>query len=122
MSRSFISEFGNGKRHRDPPLRVKKLVCFGERTWVRLKEAVGGVLLEKRVRKRRKREKAATSNKGIKTYQDRGIRVVNFPVDGIGIRAWWEKENWALVTDPENLFGDLTREEEFRLRDLLKEY
>ena len=98
------------------------MVCFGERTWVRLKEAVGGVLLEKRVKKRHKREKAATNNKGIKTYQDRGIRVVNFPVDGIGIRAWWEKENWARVTDPENPFGDLTREEEFRLRDLLKVY
>lgn len=113
---------GNGKRHHDPPLRVKKLVCFGERAWVRLREAVGRVFLEKRVKTGCKRGKAATSNKEIKTYQDRVSGVVNFPVDGMGIRAWWGKENWAMVNDPENPFGDLTREEEFRLRELLKGY
>jgi len=43
------------------------LVCFGERTWVRLKEAVRVVLSEKRVKKWRRKEEAATRNKGIKT-------------------------------------------------------
>ena len=33
--------------------------------------------------------------------------------------TWWEGENWAMVTDPENPFGDLTREEEVKVRKIL---
>ncbi|MCK4326693.1 hypothetical protein KAW55_08065 [bacterium] len=112
--------FGNGKRHRDPPLRLKRLVCFGERTWIRLREVLKKAPLEKKSITRRKKEKEPTGAKAIKAHEDRGRRAVRFPLDGIRIRKWWEKENWAMVTDPENPFGDLTREQNLRIAELLK--
>ncbi|MCK4437223.1 hypothetical protein KAU86_04675 [bacterium] len=45
---------------------------------------------------------------------------MDFSLDGIRVRKWWEKENWAMVTDPENPFGDLTREQKLRVTELLK--
>ena len=35
---------------------------------------------------------------------------------------WWEREKWDMVIDPENPWGDLSREEEYRLKALLKGY
>ena len=35
-----MSDNGNGKRDRTPPLRVKRLVCFGEKIWIKIKEIV----------------------------------------------------------------------------------
>ncbi len=111
---------GNGKRHRDPPLRVKRLVCFGESTWIGLREALRKPVLGKKSITRRKKEKAATNDRANKVDQGREIKVVDFSLDGIRVRKWWEKENWAMVTDPENPFGDLTREQKLRVTELLK--
>ena len=35
---------------------------------------------------------------------------------------WWERENWDLVIDPENTWGDLSRDGESLLKSLLREY
>jgi len=120
QERYFKAKSGNGKRHRNPPLWVKRLVCFGESTWIGLREDLREPALEKKNSARRKKEKESTGAKAIKTHEDRGRRAVSFPLDGIRIRRWRERENLAMVTDPENPFGDLTREEELRLRELLK--
>jgi len=120
QERYFKAKSGNGKRHRNPPLRVKRLVYFEKSTWIGPREASRKPALEKKSSAWRKKEKESTGTKAIKTHEDRGRRAVSFPSDGIRIRRWPERENWAMVTDPENPFGDLTREEEFRLRELLK--
>ena len=38
LSRQMLYYFGNSKIHRNPPLQVRKLVCFSKETWSRLKE------------------------------------------------------------------------------------
>ena len=120
MSRGKPIFFGNGKGHRDPPLRVKRLVCFGERIWVKIKEVVRGSCGERKNNARRKKEKAAIGDKARETHQDNGTRVINSSLDGIRIKRWGEKETWSMITDPENPFGDLTREEEIRITELEK--
>ena len=138
MSIKKHKNVGNGKRHRNPPLGLKKLVCFGERTWIRLEEVVKKPRLQReqycseaalplavfhRKEKsgtRRKKEKAAGNDRANKRSPGREIKVVDFSLDGIRVRKWWEKENWAMVTDPENPFGDLTREQKLRVTELLK--
>lgn len=99
---------------------MKKLVCFSEETWIRLREVLKKPALEKKSSTRCKKEKAATNDRANKADQGREVRGTSFSLDGIRIRKWWERENWAMVTDPENPLGDLTREEEFKLREILK--
>lgn len=77
--------------------------------------------MEKENNKRRqKKEKAATNNRANKAEEGREIRVTDFSLDGREVRRWWEKENWAMIIDTENPSGDLTREEEFSVREILK--
>ena len=76
--------------------------------------------MEKENNARRKKEKSATNDRANKADQGREIRVTDFSLDGIRVRKWWEKENWAMVGDPENPFGDLTREQKLRITELLK--
>ena len=110
---------GNGKRHRDPP----RLICFGERIWIKIKEIIKEDPLERKKKgKRGKNKKVNSKNKTIETPQSERSPNGHFPLDGSGIRIklWWEKKNWAMVTDPENPFGDLTKEEEIRIAEMLK--
>ncbi len=41
-------------------------------------------------------------------------------VGSVRTNSWWEGENWDWVTDPGNPFGDLSREEEVKVRKILK--
>ena len=119
MSRRIPLRVGNGKGHRDPP----KLVCFGKRIWIKIKEIIKEEPLERKKKdKRGKKKKVNSSGKAIEIPQSERSRNGYFPLDGSGIRIklWWEKENWAMVTDPENPFGDLTEEEEIRIAEMLK--
>ena len=100
-----------------------KLVCFGKRIWIKIKEVIKeDPLKRKKKGKRGKKKKVNSSGKAIETAQSEKSRNGYFPLDGGGIRIklWWEKENWAMVTDPENPFGDLTKEEEIRITELVK--
>ncbi len=114
---------GNGKGHRDPPLRARKLVCFGERIWIKIKEVVReGCLEGNKKDKRGKKKKVNNGNKAIEIPQSEknGSGCFSSAGSGIRVKVWWEKENWAMVTDPENPFGDPTREEELRITELVK--
>ena len=61
LSNHKSKKFGNRKGHRDPPLKGKKLVCFGKETWIRIKEVLRGEVLERkglaRMRPRRLKRK-----------------------------------------------------------------
>jgi hypothetical protein len=94
------------------------LVCFGKKTWIKIKEIVRERPPDRENYKRRVKEKATRRDKATKRRQCGKCRVRGFSLDGIKIRSWWEKESWAMVTDPENPFGDLTREEQFRIAEL----
>ena len=110
---------GNGKRHRTPP----RLICFGERIWIKIKEIIKEEPLERKKKdKRGKKKKINSGGKAIEIPQSEKSRNGYFPLDGndIRIKLWWEKENWAMVTDPENPFGDLTEDEEIRIAEMLK--
>lgn len=119
MSSVILQDNGNGKGHRTPP----RLVCFGERIWIKIKEVLREESLERKKKdKRGKKKKVNSSDKTVEAPQSEKSRNGYFPLDGSGIRIkpWWEKEKWAMVTDPENPFGDLTREEEIRITKLVK--
>ena len=117
MSTKKFQKNGNRKRHRDPP----RLVCFGERIWIKIKEIIKEEPLERKKKDRRgKKEKTNSSNKAIDIPQVNGSKTKSFLLDGIKVNPWWERESWAMVTDNENPFGDLTREEQLRITELLK--
>ena len=109
---------GNGNRHRDPPLRIKRLVCFGEKAWLKLKkvkERKGSGGGEKGYcHKARGAKKAGYGSKG--KEREAGY----LKIDGVRVDSWWKKEKWDMVTDPENPFGDITGEEARKLREILK--
>ncbi len=99
------------------------MVCFGERIWIKIKEIIKEDSLERKKKdKRGKKKKVNSSGKAIETPQSEKSRNGYFSLDGSGIRIklWWEKGNWAKVTNPENPFGDLTKEEEIRITELVK--
>ncbi len=97
---------------------MKKLVCFGRKTWLNLKS-----LLDKRSLKRQGRghcKKDKGKNGAAETAWEKENQIERSYLDGARIKAWWERENWDMVTEPENPFGDLTRETQFRVTRLLK--
>ena len=75
---------------------------------------------KKNNKRRRKKEKAATNDRANKAEEGREIRATDFSLEAREVRRWWEKERWAMIIDPENPFRDLTRDEEFRVTELLK--
>ena len=97
------------------------LVCFGKEIWKKIKEIVGEGCEEKKNDRRGKKEKINSSSKAIEIPQVNGSKTGSFLLNGIKVNPWWGKESWAMVTDNENPFGDLTREEQLRLAELLKE-
>ncbi|MFQ5456818.1 MAG: hypothetical protein ACE5EA_11585 [Nitrospirota bacterium] len=65
-------------------------------------------------------KKVNTVNKAIETPEGEEIPLGYLSLEGIRVKPWWKIEHWAMVTDPENPFGDLTREEELRITEILK--
>jgi len=113
-----LKAVGNGNRHRDPPLRIKRLVCFGEKAWISLKKVKesksSGTGKKGYYQKARGTKRPVTVSKG--KEREAGY----FRIDGIRVSSWWKREKWDMVTDPENPFGDITREEELKVREILK--
>ncbi|MEE8423105.1 MAG: hypothetical protein V3S49_01040 [Thermodesulfobacteriota bacterium] len=98
------------------------MVCFGEKIWIKLKEVVYEKrgAFKKRCSKRGK--KVIGVSKPAEGDQGNGSYGKCFRLNGSGIRIdpWGEKIKWAMVIDPENPLGDLTREEEIRITELEK--
>ena len=94
------------------------MVCFGENIWIKIKEIVKEGCKEKKNDGRGKKEKVNSNNKAVEVPQVNGSKAGSCLLDGIRVNPWWERESWAMVTDPENPFGDLTREEQFRIAEL----
>jgi hypothetical protein len=118
VSNEKYDNSGKGKRHRNPPLRIKRIVCFGESTWMRLKKVVGSPSAVKGDKAGRREAKEV--KKALKADPGKKGEVGYFILGGIRTSTWWEGENWAMVTDPGNPFGDLTREEGLKVREILK--
>jgi len=98
---------GNGKGHHDPPLCLKKLLCFGENGWKGLRGLVG----------RKDRGRAAVRVKPQctdplieETFEDAEERSLDLPSSdlrlGIAVLDWWEVPRWHEVWDEWSLWGD----------------
>jgi len=111
---------------RDPLSRIKdlsRLVCLNERRFEELKEILKEVLLPLRKKENRsqknethRREKSNCNLCNAGSIYDSSL-IMSKRDD-----LWWEREKWDMVIDPENPWGDLSREEEYRLNALLKGY
>ena len=120
MSRDTLFLNGNSKRHHDPPLRVNKLLCFGKKEWVEIRKIVGEKRKRRKSFKRRGKKKIESRPGNVRTEVNGNGRARYFEFDIIGRRRWWEAEKWVMVADPENPYGDTTREEQIRVNELLK--
>jgi hypothetical protein len=67
-----------------------------------------------------RRREAKKAKKPVEIDQGKKRGVGYFRLDGIRTNSWWEGENWTMVSDPENPFRDLTREEELKITEILK--
>ena len=80
---------------------------------------VGGASRRKRIRKQHRRLRRAALVTG--AHQGWGESPgVNFDFEGREEKPWWESENWVMVSDPANAYGDLRIEEKLKLEELLK--
>jgi hypothetical protein len=84
---------------------------------MRLKKVVGSPSSEKGDKASRREAKEA--RKALKVDPGKKGEVGYSILGGIRTTTWWEGENWAMVTDPGNPFGDLTREEGLIVRKIL---
>ena len=101
-------------------MRIKRLVCFGEKTKIRLKQIIENASLGKRRKKCSRKAKEFQNPHKIKIHTGKKRDGGYFRIDGIRVSSWWERENWAMITDPENPFGDITREDELKVKEILK--
>jgi hypothetical protein len=99
-------------------LRIKRLVCFGEKTWIRLKKVKGSKCSG--TGKKGYYQKARGIKRPVNVSKGKERETGYFRIDGIRVSSWWKREKWDMVTDPENPFGDITREEERKVREILK--
>lgn len=112
-----LSFFGNRKRHGIPPLRelrLKRLVCFWGAQWKKLNRLIHEDLSKKRPsgKSRRRRQKKPKEN----IYFN--ILLPDVPTEEPA------RNIWEVLSDEEHRWGDLTREEELKVKSLLqgKEY
>jgi hypothetical protein len=98
---------GNGKGHRDPPLCLKRLLCFGEGTWRKLRGVVG-----KKGRGRAiVRPKAQPPDlQADEPFDPEDEHSLDLPVSDLNLRLavlnWWEVARWHEVPDEGSLWGD----------------
>lgn len=119
----FFYKIVLAQAHRDPLKRgVKKLRCFSKKRFEELKRLLKGGVLSKdepsidilRAGKIQKGWKGKDTSKRL-CKRERFFVTINRRED-----AWWHKERWAEVYDSENVWGDLRREDEMRLKRLIK--
>jgi hypothetical protein len=104
---AFTEASGNGKGHHDPPLCLKKLLCFGEGTWRELRRLVG----------RKARGRAAVQPKAV-SFELEIVEPLNIEDEnsldlpaselrlGIAVLDWWEIERWHEVNDEWSLWDE----------------
>jgi hypothetical protein len=110
---------GNGKGHHDPPLCLKRLLCFGEGTWRELRGLVG--------RKDRGRAAVQLKARPLEPEMDEPLDLedensLDLPASelrlGIAVLNWWEVERWHEVNDEWSLWGDPSPDAVRMARDL----
>ena len=89
---------------------------------IRLKKVIESLHAGKGNKARRREAKEVKeAKKGVIKVDQGEKREIGYSIlGGIRTNSWWEGENWAMVTDPGNPFGDLTREEGLKVRKILK--
>lgn len=110
MSSNVIVKYGNRKGHGIPPLRelkVKRLVCFWRAQWDELKELAYSEKLPRRKYHRNK-------HKAPKENIDFNILLADIPTEEPA------RNIWKLSSDEEHKWGDLTSEEELKLKKIIK--
>ncbi len=106
----LLLTLGNRKIHRTPSLRelkVKRLVCFWGTQWDELKELANS---KKQPVRKYRRNKRKTPKENI----DFNILLPNVPVEEPA------RNIWKLSSDEEHRWGDLTREELLKLKNIMK--
>lgn len=105
-SNVFGGSIGNRKGHGDPPLCLKKLLCFGEGVWGKLrgvveKERWGGDVRRPARLKRDHTMRVAEEVESLK--EDR--RCLDIYQRRI---PWWEAEHWGEIFDERRSWGELS--------------
>ena len=116
MSNLFL--VGNGKRHHDPPLCLKRLLCFGEGAWRELRGVVGRKV---RGRAAARAEREERPRVDVAAELEEGDRLDLPPSDlrlGIAVLNWWEVPRWHEMADECSVWGDPRPETLRALREL----
>lgn len=112
--------------HRDPHIRgLKKLECFGEKAFEGLKRLFKEVIF-KRTGSRVVSSSVSERRKKVRKWKDK----TRYSEHALGALAsisiigrekiWWDKERWDEMHDLENPWGDLSIEQEMRLKKMIK--
>lgn len=107
MSTLNTQEIGNGKGHHDPPLGLRKLLCFGEGTWRELRGLVGWRVRGRAAVQVKAQLLEPEIDESIDLEDENGL---NLPASelrlGIVLLDWWEVERWHEVHDEWSLWDD----------------
>ena len=103
-------------------MKLRKLVCFSEKTFGKLKELFGKLLFKKESFFPEKDEE----HQKRKDKRDKiQLQHLNKTEDFLNLityreKAWWVKENWKGMYNSENPWMDLSKGEEHFLKNILK--
>jgi len=98
---------GNGKGHHDPPLDLKRLLCFGEGKWRELRGLVGWKDRGRAAVRSRVRPLEPEINEPLDFEDEDNLEVPASELNlGIALLDWWEVERWHEVNDEWSLWGD----------------
>jgi len=114
LSSSFLKICGNGKGDRDPlfsSYRLIRLICFSENKWNTL---VKFTEIKRSQKKRKRKTHYIPGNRKNEILNSLPLAIPDTPERASGKQLW----NWSC--DENRLWGDLTREEEIKLQNILK--
>ena len=103
-----MMKYGNGKRHHDPPLlSLKRLLCFRESVWGKLR-----VVVERQERARAAARAKMPSAEPVvlepaAAYVEERPQGPPLCLDfDIQVTEWWELQRWNEISDEYSIWGD----------------
>ena len=135
MSSTLKSILGKRQVHPDPPpkgkgegvwgerplLPLRKLRCVGQKSWRKLKAVLQTLQKESRVKKKirggQRPRQADTAPQN--ALRQAGLDM-EYPAGRQSTAAQREAKRWQFVAQQEKRYGELSKEEERRLREFLK--
>jgi len=113
-NKNYFLRGGNGKRDRDPlftSYKLIRLICFSENKWKALVKFTESKPPQK---KKKRKTHYIPSNLKNEILNSSPLAIPDTPERASGKQLW----NW--FCDENRLWGDLTKEEEIKLQNILK--